>query len=115
MVGGFEESSRKGKGSEPVTLQRGEGSERQDGFQQQTEGGDSVEKRAEYEAHEKGSDHLEDENSRPTPAASGPPADSSYEESNRESNLPRSPPPTIKPRKATSRNFKGEKSSEEQA
>ena len=115
MLGRFDESSSKGKGSESVTLQREEGSKRQERFQHQTEGGDSVEKQAEYEAYEQGSDHQQDETCRPTPAASGPTGDSSYEASNRDSDLPRSPPATIKPRKATSRNFEHEKSPEEQA
>ena len=57
MPGGFEESSSKGQGREPVTPPRGEGSKRQHHFQQQTEGGDSVEKESEYEADEEGSDH----------------------------------------------------------
>ena len=57
MPGGFKELSSKGKGREPVTPQRGEGSKSQQRFQQQTEGGDSVEKKAEYEADEQGSDH----------------------------------------------------------
>ena len=46
MPGGFKQSSSKGKGREPVTPQRGEGSKRQQSLQQQTEGGDSVEKEA---------------------------------------------------------------------
>ena len=50
--GGFKESSSKGKGREPVTLQRGEGSKRQQRFWYQTESEDSVEKQAEYEADE---------------------------------------------------------------
>ena len=50
--GEFNTSSSKGKGREPVTPQRGEGSKHQQRFQQQTEGEDSVEKEAEYEADE---------------------------------------------------------------
>ena len=57
MPGGFKESSRKGKVREPVTPQRGDGSKPQQRFQQQSEGGDSVEKEAEYEADEEGSEH----------------------------------------------------------
>ena len=114
MPGEFKESSSTGKGREPVTPQRGEGSKRQQRSQQQTEGGDSVEKEAEYEADEEGSDHNEDETTRTTPTPPGPPGDSSSEESNSESDGPRSPPPTTKPRKATTRNFEREKSPEEQ-
>ena len=72
IPGGFKESSSKGKGREPVTPQRGEGSKRQQCFQQQTEGGDSVEKEAEYKADEEGSDHHQDEISRTRPAPPGP-------------------------------------------
>ena len=114
MPGGFKESSSKGKGCEPVTPQRGEGRKRQQRFQQQTEGGDSVEKEAEYEADKEGSDHHEDETMSTTPAPTGLPGDSSSEESNSESDRPRSPPTTTKPRKATTRNFEHEKSPEEQ-
>ena len=46
MPRGFKGSSSKGKEREPVTPQRGEGSKRQQRFQQQTEGGHSVEKEA---------------------------------------------------------------------
>ena len=77
MPGGFQETSTKVKGREPVTPQRGEGSKCQQRFQQQTEGGDSVEKEAEYEADEEGSDYHEDETTRTTLAPPGPPADSS--------------------------------------
>ena len=114
MAGGFRESSSKGKERERVTPQRGEGSTRQQCFRQQTEGGDSVEKEAQYEADEEGSDHHEDETTKPTPAPPGPPGDSSSEESNSESDRPRSPPPPTKPRQATTRNFEREKSPEEQ-
>ena len=110
MPGGFKESSSKGKGREPVTSGRGEGSMHQQRFQQQTVGGDSVEKEAEYEADEQGSDHHEDETTRTTPALTGPPGYSSSEESNSESDRPRSPPPTTNPSKATTRNFEREKS-----
>lgn len=48
----FQESLSKDKGREPVTLQRGEDSKHQQCFQQQTEGGNSVAKEAEYEADE---------------------------------------------------------------
>ena len=105
MPGGFKESSRKGIGREPVTPQRGEGSKRQQCFQQQTVGGDSVEKEAEYEADMEESDDHEDETTRTTPAPPGPSGDSSSEESNSESDRPRSQPPTTKPRKTTIRNF----------
>ena len=115
MPGGYKESSSKGKGREPVTPQRGAGSKRQQRFQQRTEGGDSGEKEAEYDADEEGSDHHEDQTTRTTPAPPGPPGASSSEESNSESDRPRSPPPTTKPRKATTRNFEREKSPEEQA
>ena len=67
----------------------------------------------EYEAHEKGSDHQEDEITRTSPAHPGPPGQSSCEESNRESGRLRSPGPTTKLRKATSSNFEYEKSTEE--
>ena len=76
---GFQESSSKGKGREPVTPQRGEGSKRQQRFQQQTEGGASVEKEAEYEADKEDSDPHEDETTRTTPASIGPPGDSTSE------------------------------------
>ena len=112
-LGGYKDSTRKGKGREPETPQRGEGSKPQQSFQQQTEGGDAVEKEAEYEADEEGSDHHEDATTRTTPAPSGPPGDSSSEESNSEWDRPRSPPPTTKPRKATTRNFEREKSPED--
>ena len=114
MQGGFKESSSKGKGREPVTPQRGEGSKRQQHFLHQTGGGDSVEKVAEFQADEQGSDYQEDETTRTTPAPSGPPGESSSEESNTESDRPRSPPPTIKPRRATRRHFEQEKSPEVQ-
>ena len=52
MAGECEESSSKGTGREPVTPQRGDGSKRHLCFQEQTEGGDSVEKDVEYEADE---------------------------------------------------------------
>ena len=77
MPGGYKESSSKGKGREPVTPQRGEGSKRQQRFKQQTDGGDSVEKEAEYEADEERSDYHEDERTRTTPAPPGPPGESS--------------------------------------
>ena len=54
MPGGFLKSSSKGKERKPVTPRVGEGSKHQQRFQQQTEGGDSVEKEAEYEADEEG-------------------------------------------------------------
>ena len=114
MPGGFQESSSKGKALEPVTPQRGEGSQRHQRFQQQTEDGDSVQKEAEYRADERGSDHTEDESTRTTSTPTGPPGDSSSEESNCESDRPRSPPPTTKPRKATRKDFEREKSTEEQ-
>ena len=69
---------------------------------------------AEYEAEEEGSDHQEDETTRTTLAPPGTKGDSSSEESNSKLDLPRSPPPTTKPRKATTRNFEREKSTEEQ-
>ena len=69
--GGLKNSSSNGKGHEPVTAQRGEGSKRQQRFQQQIEGGDSVEKEADYEADEEGSDHHEDETTRTTPEPPG--------------------------------------------
>ena len=56
MPGGFKAWSRKGKVCEPVTLQRVEGSRRQQCFQQQTGGRESVEKEAEYEADQQSSD-----------------------------------------------------------
>ena len=114
MPAGFKESASKGKAREPVPLQRGEGSKRQKRFQQQTEGGDSVEKEAEYEADEEGSDDQENETTRTTPAPSGPTGNSSSEESNRESDRPRSPPDTTNSSKATRRNFEREKSPPEQ-
>ena len=114
MPGGFNESSRQGKRCVPVTPQRVEGSKRQQRFRQQTEGGDSVEKEAEYVAVQEGSNRHEDETTRTTTAPQGPPGDSSSEESNSESDLPRLPSPTTKPRKATRRNFDSEKSSQEQ-
>ena len=79
MPGGFKELSSKAKGREPVTPQRGEGSKRQQRFQQQTKGGDSVEKEAKYEADEEGSDRHEDATTRTTPVPTGPPGDSSSE------------------------------------
>ena len=112
MLVGFKESSSKGKGHEPATPQRGEGSKRHQRFQQQTEGRDSVEKEAQDEADEEGSDHHEDETSRTPPAGTGLPGDSSSEESNRESDRPRSPPPILKSRKAITRNFERGKSPE---
>ena len=96
MPGGFKESSGKGKEREPVIPRRGEGSKRQQLFQGQTEGEDSVEKEAEYEADEEGSDHQEDENNRTTAAPPGRTGDSRCEESNSESDRARSPRPTIK-------------------
>ena len=114
MPVGFKELSSKGKGREPVTPQLGEGSKRQQRFRQETEGGDSVAKEAEYEADEEGSDHHEDETTRTTSAAPGPPGDSSSEESNSESDRPRSSAPMTKPRKATARTFEHDKSPEEQ-
>ena len=57
MAGGFRESSSNGKWREPVTSQRGEGSQHQQRFQQETEGGGSVETEAECEADQEGSDH----------------------------------------------------------
>ena len=113
MPGGFKESSSKGEGRERITPQRGDSSKRQQPFKQLTEGWDSVEKEVEYEADEKVSDHQDDETIRTTPGPPGPPRDSSSEESNSESDGPRSPPPTTKPRKATRRNFEYEKSPEE--
>ena len=68
---------------------------------------------AEYEADEEESDRHEDETTKTTPAPPGLSGDSSYEESNSESDRPRSPPPTTKPRKATRRNFEREKGTEE--
>ena len=112
--GGFKDSSSKGKGREPVPPQRGEGSKRQQHFQQQTEGADSVEKEAEYETDEEGSDHHEDERTRTTPAPPGLPGDTSSEDNNSKSDRPRSAPPATKPRKATTRNFDREKSTQEQ-
>ena len=55
MPVGFDESSGQGKGGEPVTEQQGERSKRQQSFQQQTEGRDSIEHEAEYEVDEEGS------------------------------------------------------------
>ena len=46
MSGGCKESSSKGKGREPVTPYRGEGSKGLQCFQQHTEGTESVEKEA---------------------------------------------------------------------
>ena len=114
MPGGFKASSSKGKGREPVTPQWGEGSRRQQRFQQQTEGGDSVEKEAEYDADDEGSDYQKDETTRTTPAPPGPPGDSSFKDSNSESDRPRLPPPTSRLRKPTRRRFEREKSAEEQ-
>ena len=85
MAGGCEESSSKGKGREPVTRQRGDGSKRHLRIQERTEGGDLVEKEVAYEADEEGSDHQEDATTRTTPPSPGPPGDRSYEESKRES------------------------------
>ena len=85
IPGGFKESSRTGKGREPVTPQRVEGTKRQQRVQQQTEGGDSLHKEAEYEADEAVSDHHEDQTTRTTPALPGPPGDNSSEESKTES------------------------------
>ena len=110
MAGGFRESSRKGKWREPVTSQRGEGSQHQQRFQQETEGGASVETEAEFEADQQGSDNQEDENSRTIPAPPAPSGDISSEERNSESDRPRSQPPTTKPRNATRSNFEDEKS-----
>ena len=114
MPGVFKESSSKGKEREPVTLQREKGSKHQQRVQQQTEGGDSVEKEAEYEPDEQGSDHQEDETTRTTPAPSGPRGDSSCEESHSELDRSRSLPPPTKPRKVTRRNCECRKSTEEQ-
>ena len=79
MAGRCKASFSRGRGRERVTPQRGEGSKRQQRFQQQTEGGDSVEKEAQYEADEQGSDHQENETTRTTPAPPGLPGDSSSE------------------------------------
>ena len=50
LPGRFKESSSQGKGGEPVTPQRVQGSMRQQPFQHRTEGGDSVEMQPECEA-----------------------------------------------------------------
>ena len=112
MPGGLKQSSSKDKAHEPVTPQGGESSKRQRRFQEQTEGGDSVEKEAEYEADEEGFEHQQDETTRTTPAPPVPPEDTSSEESNSESDRPRSLSPATKPSKATRRNFEREKSIE---
>ena len=52
MPGGLWESSSEGKGREPVTPQQAEGSKRQQRFQEQTAGRDSLQKEAEYIADE---------------------------------------------------------------
>ena len=114
LPGGFKQSCSKGKVRERVTPQREGGRKRQLRVQQQTEGGDSVEKEAEYAADEDGSDQHEDEPVRTIPLPPGPPGDSSSEKSNSESDGPSSPPPTTKPRKAIRRNCEREKSLEEQ-
>ena len=113
MPSGFKELGSKGKVCEPVAPQRGEGSNRQQGFQHETGGGARVEKKAEYEADVKGYDHKADETTRTTPAPSGLLADSSSEGSNSELDPARSPHLSTKPRKATTRNCEGVKSLEE--
>ena len=114
MPGGFTESARKGNVSEPETPQRGEGSNRQQRLTQQTQVGDSVEKEAAYAANKQGSDHRQHETTRATPARPGPLGDSSSEESDSESDQPRSPPLTTQPEKTTIMYIEREKSTEEQ-
>ena len=115
MAGRFKESCRKGKDREAVTPQLGDGDKCEQHFQQQTEGGESVAKEAEHEADEEGSDNQEYDITRTITAPPGPLADSSSEESNRESHRPRSLPRLTEPTKLTRRYFKREISPDEQA
>ena len=114
MAVGFHESSSNGKERKPGTLQLREGSKRHQRSQQQTEGKDSVETEAEYDADEQGSDHQDHETTRITPVPSGPPGDRRSQERNRASDQPRLLTRTIKSRKATRRNFECETLAEEQ-
>ena len=90
MPRGFKESSSKSKGREPVTPHREEGSKHQHRFQPQTEGGDSLEKEAEYKTDDEGSDHAEDNITSTTTAPTGLHGDRRSEESNIESDRPTS-------------------------
>ena len=112
IQGGLREAYQQGPEHTPVIQQGGESSMRQQCFQQETEGRDSVEKEAESDADDKESDHAENETTRTTAAPPGPPGDSSSKESNIKSYQARSPPTTTKPRKATRRNFDREKSAD---